>query len=627
MIIRGKTVFVYDIEVFPNLFTLAIKNTESGTSRVYEISNRKNDLCQIIPLFLSKKAMYCGFNVIHYDAPIISFLIMHYKELIRLPVWEICKKIKELSDEIVNSKDGQFSTWSKYKYANLFPTLDLLTMLWSSKLRVGLKELQVTMGYHNVEEFEGDFNSWIPENQIDNVISYNINDINSTEELLNRCVKDIELRLAIEDEYKIKALNKDGVNLGMEIIKCRYLAETGLEWNDIKDLRSPCDKLCLKDIIFDFIEFKTPVLQNLLRDLKTQCIDPNDNSFERQFYLGETKHTFGMGGIHSVNVPEIIVPAEDEVLIDQDVQSMYPSIILEHKVYPQHLGESFLKVYGKIRSDRVAAKKAGNRIVDATLKLSLNGLSGNLQSPFSWCYDPKAVLTIRVNGQLMLLMLAEALNLVGARIIQSNTDGVFVLIKKDKLPQLEEIRIWWETKTKLKLEDDYFEAFYQYAINDYIGVKEGYSKTKNSDLIKKKGLFIDKVSLGKGMAPMIIPEAINKYFVDGIPVDETLYGCNDILKFCTYQKVNKKFQVLYGGEKVRHINRYYMSTNGKELTKKDPTDTSGRKPTALCAGSVVTIYNKFDDVPIEKRNINYTYYKKEIYKIINALESKQLSLF
>ena len=65
-------------------------------------------------------------------------------------------------------------------------------------------------------------------NQIDEVISYCFNDIESTTELLNRCVKDIELRLAIEDEYKIKALNKDGVNLGMEIIKCRYLAETGL---------------------------------------------------------------------------------------------------------------------------------------------------------------------------------------------------------------------------------------------------------------------------------------------------------------------------------------------------------------------------------------------------------------
>lgn len=627
MIIRGKTVFVFDIEVFPNLFTIAIKNTESGAKRFYEISDRKNDLPQIVKLFLSKQVIYCGFNIIHYDAPIINFLMMHYDELIALPFWKICEKIKELSDEIINSKDGQFSSWSKYKYANLFPVLDLLTMLWSSKLRVGLKELQVTMGYPNVEEFEGDFNSWIPENQIDNVKGYNFNDIDSTEELLNRCRKDIDLRLAIEDEYGIKALNKDGVNLGMEIIKCRYLAETGLSWNDIKDLRSPCEQLCLQDIIFDFIEFKTPVLKSLLSDLKNQCIDPNDNSFERQFYLGETKHTFGMGGIHSVNTPEIIIPNDDELLGDFDVTSMYPSIILEHKVYPKHLGEAFLRVYGKIRSDRVAAKKAGNKIVDATLKLSLNGLSGNLQSPFSWCYDPKAVLTIRINGQLMLLMLAEAFNEAGARIIQSNTDGVFIKYKKHLEPVIQQICKDWENKTLLGLEADYFEAFYQYAINDYIGVKTGYSKTKNPDLIKKKGLFIDKVSLGKGMAPMIIPEAINKYFVDGVSVDETLYGCQDILKFCTYQKVNKKFQVLYGGEKVRHINRYYMSTNGKELTKKDPSDTSGRKPTALCAGSGVTLYNKFDDRKIKDRNINYPYYKKEIYKIINALESKQLSLF
>lgn len=146
-----------------------------------------------------------------------------------------------------------------------------------------------------------------------------------------------------------------------------------------------------------------------------------------------------MGGIHSVNVPEIIIPDDDELLGDFDVTSMYPSIILEHKVYPQHLGESFLKVYSKIRSDRVAAKKAGNKIVDATLKLSLNGLSGNLQSPFSWCYDPKAVLTIRINGQLMLLMLAEAFNEAGARIIQSNTDGVFIKYKKSLEPKILEI--------------------------------------------------------------------------------------------------------------------------------------------------------------------------------------------
>lgn len=306
---------------------------------------------------------------------------------------------------------------------------------------------------------------------------------------------------------------------------------------------------------------------------------------------------------------------------------MYPSIILEHRVYPEHLGEAFLDVYGKIRSDRVAAKREGNKIVDATLKLALNGLTGNFQSPFSWVYSPKTVLTIRLNGQLMLFMLAEAFNEAGARIIQSNTDGVFIKYNKQQEPTILAICKDWENKTKLGLEADYFESFFQYAINDYIGVKKGYSETKDPKLIKKKGMFIDTVTLGKGMAPMIIPEAINKYFVDGIDPHETVYNCKDILKFCTYQKVAKKFEVLYGGKKVQHINRYYMSMDGKELVKKDPLDTTGRKPTALCAGSVVTIYNTFDDKPIEERKINYKYYLGEIYKIIEMLEVNQLSLF
>lgn len=627
MLIRGKTIFVYDIEVFPNLFTLAIGNSESGTKRTYEISDRCNDLPYIAKLFLHKNVYYCGYNNKHYDDAIINFILLNYSDLIRLPVWEICKQLKDLSDEIVTSKDGQFSSWSKYKYANLFSSLDLLAMLFSNKLRVGLKEMQVTMQYHNVQEFDGDFNSYVRNDQIPDILQYNLNDIESTMELLNRCKGDIDLRLAIEDEYGIKALNKDGVNLGMEIIKCRYLQETGLNWADIRDLRSPCDMVCLGDIIFDFIKFKSPNLQAMLDEIKTLCIAPNDRTFERTFVIGSVRHTLSLGGLHSVNKPEIFEPEEDVVLADSDATSLYPTVLIAYNLYPQHLGPEFIKVYKDIRDERVAAKKAKNKLKDATLKLSINGLSGNLQSEFSWCYDPKTVVTLRLNCQLMMIMLLEILVEEGAQICQSNTDGILYMIKRDRLPHLNNKFEEWTNLTKIGLETEYFERFYQYAINDYVGVQEGYSETKDPKLIKKKGLFIDKVVLGKGMAPMIIPEAINKYFVDGIPVDETLYGCKDILKFCTYQKVNKKFQVLYGGEPIRHINRYYMSTIGKELVKKDPHDTTGRKPTALCAGSVVSLYNEFDNEPIENKHINYTYYKKEIYKIINALESKQLSLF
>ena len=83
------------------------------------------------------------------------------------------------------------------------------------------------MEYRNVEEYSGNFNEPLPKDKIEELIKYNINDVESTEELLNRSKSDIDLRIAIEDKYHISALNKDGVNLGMEIIKKYYLDNTG----------------------------------------------------------------------------------------------------------------------------------------------------------------------------------------------------------------------------------------------------------------------------------------------------------------------------------------------------------------------------------------------------------------
>ena len=92
-----------------------------------------------------------------------------------------------------------------------------------------MKALQVTMEYKNVEEYSGNFELPLPREDIPKLLSYNVNDVESTEELLNRSKKDIELRIAIEDEYNVSAINKDGVNLGMEILKKKYLEATGLQ--------------------------------------------------------------------------------------------------------------------------------------------------------------------------------------------------------------------------------------------------------------------------------------------------------------------------------------------------------------------------------------------------------------
>ena len=52
----------------------------------------------------------------------------------------------------------------------------------------------------------------------------------------------------------------------------------------------------------------------------------------------------------------------------------------------------------------------------------MNAVTGNLQNEHSWLYSPTAVMQIRMNGQLLLLNLAERLISIGCKMIQYNTE-------------------------------------------------------------------------------------------------------------------------------------------------------------------------------------------------------------
>lgn len=658
MIIRGKIVYVYDIEVFQNIFHCSVKNTETNNIYKFEISERKNQLRELVKFFkqvdkyitwgdyyttninIPANAIFCGYNNLHYDNPIINYIIEYEDKLMQYNIPTICSSIFNLSKTITTSSEDNIDAWKHWKYQIWFDTFDILTMLYSNKLRVGLKEIQVTMQYPNVQEFVCDWTKPLPLEDFDSMIDYNINDIESTSELLNRCKKDVDLRIAIEDEYGVRVLSKDGVNIGMKILTQKYLEKTGLTWQDIKDLRSPMSVIPLKDVILPFIKYDSPILQRVLEDMKNQIVSPGRKGYENKFVFNNLRYSVGVGGIHSVNSPEIIIPRDDEMLIDIDVASLYPSMLIEYEFYPRHLGKEFLEVYKQIKDERIEAKHNGDKVKNETLKLALNGLSGNLQNEHNFCYSPFAVMQIRINGQLLLLMLAEKLTQIGCRIVQANTDGLFVLLKKDAYSKVNSICREWEQLTKLTLEEDRFKAMYQYAINDYFAITE-------DNKVKEKGMFITAVKLGKGLTPKIIPKAVISFFKDGIPVEDTIKNCTDIRDFLMSEKTGKQWHVEYMNEKQQRTNRFYASTNGRYLWKWKDTGhkegeiitytepyvgerkykASARQYQNMLTASGVTLLNKFDNKPIEERKINYRYYIMEAYKIIRDLKPLQLSLW
>ena len=617
MYIKNRRVIVYDIEVFPNVFHCTCKDTENGQLYFFEISQRKNQLSELVDFFRNKSYMFCGYNNKHYDDVIINYIIDYEKVMQHKPYWDICMSIFNLSNIIVRSEGESTDKFKKWKYLNFFYSMDLLTMQFSSKLRVGLKTMQVTMHYKNVQEFSGNFELNLPKDKIDEMISYNINDVESTEELLNRLKEQIDLRLFIEQEHGIDCLSMDSVKLAETFLLDQYSKRSGIPKSVIKDMRSPMDYIPLKDVILPVIKYKNLKLQEILEDMKKQVVYSKERkSYEKKFVLSNVVYSIGVGGIHSLHTPKIFLPKDDEYIGHADVTSMYPSFLIKYQWGPRHLGKLFCDIFEEFYHERIEAKRAGQKIKNLFLKIVLNSPTGKMQQEVSWMYDPFNVFKIRINGQLVLLMLVDRLLDLGCEIIQVNTDGVVYKAKNNLRDRIQEAVKEVESITQLNFELDEYAAFYQYAINDYFGVlKDGE--------IEKKGMFITKTSFGKGLAPVVIPKAVIAYFTQHTPVAEFIKNDRDIKDFLMSQAVDKKFKVFHGNKPVQRINRFYASQNDYCLFKVNP---EGQK-TNMLTKSGITILNKLNNIPIEDYNINYNYYISEANKIIEDFVCQQLELF
>lgn len=623
MIIRNKTVITYDIEVFPNVFHCTCKDTETGQLYFFELSNRKNQLRELVDFFRIDTYLFCGYNNKHFDDVVINYIIDMINVIETKSRLRVAESIFNLSQTIITSEED-ISSFKKWKYMYNFASMDLLTMQFSSKLRMGLKEMQVTMHYPNVKEYAGDFNDNLADSEIDEMIAYNINDVDSTTELLNRLKSDIELREYIRQEYDIDALSMDGVKIGETLLLKKYCEATNLDKEYVKTLSSPMDYIALKDVILPVVQFKNPILKDVLDEMKAQVVYTKERKgYEKKFVLSNVCYSIGVGGIHSIHTPRIFTPNADEYIGHSDVASMYPSFIIQYGWIPQHLGKDFWQVYSAVYNERIEAKRIKQKLKDKVLKLSLNAVTGKMQQETSWMYDPLSVFKIRINGQLVLLMLVERLLELGCKIVQVNTDGAVYIAKKDKAEQVGQSIREIEQLTRLSFETDRYEAFYQYAINDYFGVIDGFSQSMDEKLIEKKGMFITNTNLGKGLTPTVIPKAVINYFVNKEPVSEFIKKDENICDFLMAQKCDRKFKVIHGEKPVQRINRFYASTNDYSLFKVSPEG----KEINMLTKSGVTILNQFDSKPIGERHLNYLYYISEAKKIIHAFECRQLDLF
>lgn len=647
---------VYDIETLKSCFTYTDIDIETNEIKQFVLHKERFELESFF-MYLKTVTHQIGFNNVNFDYVIIHLILN------KASLWleglgfiytesEIITEIYQKAQEIIYEQDKVdfYKTVAIAQKDWKIKQLDLFK-LWhyNNKARAtSLKSLEISMNYPNVMEMPMLHDRTdIQLSEIDSILEYNLNDVLATFEFYKKSKQKIDLRTALWQKYNLYCYNFSDSKIGEQLILKLYCDRTGKSPFDVKELRTYRKGIKIKDCIFNYISFKNDCFNKLLNNLKNKVVDNTKGVIEEYVVYKGFKYDFGSGGIHGCIKAGIYNSDDNYVIIDCDVASLYPNIAIVNNLYPQHLGNIFTKVYKEdIVDTRLKAKAEGNTTLADGFKLSANSVYGKSNDINSFLYDPVYTLKTTINGQLMLAMLAEKLvnNINDLTMLQINTDGLTIKIPRTELEFYYGLCNDWELETKLTLEYVEYSKMVIRDVNNYLAVTD---KGK----IKYKGAFeIDKVvgnepAYHKDNSFRIVPIALREYFVNHIPVENTIKfhfenQYKDIENYKMYDFCGRqKFKSGDYGEinwidydlnnnpysnqqKQQKNTRYYISTGGCTFVKRYGKGTEE----IINKGYLVTIFNKFEEKTEEEYGINYDFYIKECKKIIDIIQPKQVSL-
>jgi len=702
-------IYTYDIETFKNFFSVifidmdeyipmrkSITNNKgnlivSETEKIKAINSvphetfvisavddyERNDLLKLIT-FINRNIYLAGFNSVAYDDMILKFILINIYKFKN--VKDVCKKINDFSDKLVNSDYDILKNDFRYKeiayYRPLFNSIDLQRIPGLDKIFKSLKQTSINIKWHRVKDYKmpsvndkdrcyynpdmplnllNDWERYVIKDYIDDIIDYNLNDVQVTSDLFFFLLDDIKLRFNINAKYGIYVLTASDSKLADKFTSKYYCEIADVNWRDIKNLKTYRTRIKIANIISPVVKFNTKKFNDFKEELASKVVS-STQEIKYKFEHDGTTYDIKSGGLHSKDKPGIFESNEELSIRDFDFSSYYPNITITNKISPKHLDkDAFVTTCKVLVKDRLDAKARGDMITAKSLKISINsGLFGKFNFEYGWLYDTKATLAVTINGQLILLMLIERLSQKGIKTISANTDGIVCLIHKHQ--EKDYYAICEDFIKEINIDGEYtdYTKYVRRDVNNYITIKKVYyninKKHNIGDFpyndahgnfkydIKRKGSlnqYLFREDLKKGFNMPIIAKAIEEYFVHNIPVRETISKEVDIYNFCFTQNVARKFQLelhyIKNGaltiDLLQKNTRAYVSKRGGLLKKYNIEEDTY---SSIYAGHNVMVFNDYFEKPINPNptydkpalseyNIDYTFYYKKAEKDINSI--------
>lgn len=547
------TIIFYDFEVFKYDWLVVILDMDARQEHVIV-----NDPDQLKAFWEDhKNDIWVGFNSRDYDQYILKAILLDFNP-------------KDVNDWIiVKKKKG-------WQYSNLFHQITVNNYDVMPNPPIGLKTFEGMMG-NNIKESDVDFRIQrkLTPAEIADTIRYCRHDVEQTVEVFleRKDNFDTMMQMCQVFQMPLSHVGKTDAGIAGKVLDC-VMTDRDDEFDFI---------------IEDFIHLeKYRSVMDWFRNAKEDCIremkaahaeakpslkykyDHTDPEAFRKFFYNRSlttvicgiPHVDGWGGIHGAPTRPIFRRGS---IWHVDVGSYYPSYLIGHQRITRSARSP--EKYAEVYHTRMALKAAGKKKEQAPYKKLLNSLSGAMKDKHNPAYDPCMNNTMVVNCQLMLIMLLEWLeDIPGFELLQSNTDGLIVMIPDtdEAFNMLDDICYRWESTCstslcKIGLEFDQVEYIYQKDVNNYL------CKFAGKDKYERKGAYVKELNRLDADLP-IINRALVDYMTKGIHPVDTIRECDELIQFQKLVKLSDKF------EYVEHNGKRYRYKCYRVFASTDPTD-------------------------------------------------------
>ena len=516
-----KPTLILDLEIYRDYFLAMFKNVDTGNVRAFEMYDGQAFDVDTVRAIL-KKYRLVTFNGLSFDMPLLMLALRGADN----------RLIKKGCDAIIqnNLRGWQFEQQFNVEVPKALDHIDLI------EVAPGTASLKIYGGRLHCAKMQDlpiEPDASISASQREELRTYCANDLATTLDLYRKLLPQIELREKMSTQYGIDLRSKSDAQIAEAVIGRQVGQAIGRE---IKRPEVP-GGTTFKYRPPAFIDMTTPVMSQIKRIIDTSVFMVPDSGkvmmpkelADAKIEIGAGVYRMGIGGLHSSEKSTAHLADDDHILVDRDVASYYPAIILRTGLAPKHMGKAFTDAYQDIVQRRLAAKRAKDSVTADALKITINGSFGKFGSKWSKLFSPDLLIQTTVTGQLSLLMLIEALESEGIAVVSANTDGIVIRCPVAKVAMMEFIVWEWEQATGFDTEATYYRALYSRDVNNYVAIKPDGS-------FKLKGAYAP-AGLQKNPTNEICTGAVVKYLVDGTPVEDTIRACRDIRKFVTIRQV------------------------------------------------------------------------------------------